>query len=63
MGGQAAVPLSRPVYGGVVKPHLAPRDWGETHTVTRFPDLSFPELMEGVTQGTLLKIRSLRRSF
>ncbi len=24
MGGQAAVPLSRPVYGGVGKPHLAP---------------------------------------
>ncbi len=28
MGGQAAVPLSRPVYGGVVKPHLAPENGG-----------------------------------
>ncbi len=28
MGGQAAVPLSRPVYGGVVKSHLAPEAGG-----------------------------------
>ena len=28
MGGQAAVPRSRPVYGGVVKPHLAPEAGG-----------------------------------
>ncbi len=48
-GEQGAVPRRCPAIRPSGKTILWPRDRGETHTGVHFPDLSFPELIKGVT--------------